>query len=452
MTEDNLDSLRARLEERERQLNAMHRISAALFSKTDLGSLIRETLHVSLQTVDADAGSILLYDKDSRKLVFRYVLGAAAPALTGTSVDPENSHGKAATVFRTGQSLITLSTRTDSYDESVDRATGYHTDSILTVPLQNLGEPIGVMQAINKRHGVFDKEDQELLEIVSSFASTSIVNASLAQEAQMAAVAHAVGDLSHDIKNALTPIETAIDTMVQAFIEPMYADIDRLIQDWEKADSEKATALRDATELLREEYPYMQSSAKDGCADIKEMVGEIADYIKGTQSTHMEVADVRDALKERLQRLGVVARNRRVTIHMEEMEAVPSFAFDRRLLGRAVFNLVNNALMAISDAVKKSVIEYRPFHIWVRTYAVTDGAFPEGGYCRIEVQDDGPGIPPYVKESLFTPRAISTTPGGTGIGTRFVKDVVDKHGGMVGVDSEFGCGATFWMQLPLKQR
>ncbi len=88
------------------------------------------------------------------------------------------------------------------------------------------GKPLGVMQALNKTEGHFDEEDQELLEIVSSLAATSIVNARLAEEAQLAAVARAVGDLSHDIKNALTPVESMIDTTVEAFFEPMYQALD----------------------------------------------------------------------------------------------------------------------------------------------------------------------------------------------------------------------------------
>ena len=322
----------------------------------------------------------------------------------------------------------------------------------MTVPLMGAGdEPIGVLQALNKRRAHFDKDDVELLEIVGPLAATSIVNARLAQEAQLAAVAGAMGDLSHDIKNAMTPIETMVDTTIDAFIEPMYADIDTLIS----SKATDAQGVIDATTPLRDWYPEVRISVKDGCDDIREMVSEIADYIKGAQSTHIEIGDAKTVIEERLRRLRVVAQNRRVTIHLEAQPDLPEFRFDRRLLGRAVFNLVNNALGAVNDAVKKKVIELRPegFNIWTRLSAVTGGVFPDGDYCLIEVRDDGPGIPPRVKDSLFTPKAISTTPGGTGIGTRFVKSVADAHGGEVGVDSEPGCGAKFWLKLrDLKKR
>ncbi len=451
MTEESVKALQARLEIRERQVNAMHQISAALFSKTSLDDLLRETLTVSLQTVEADAGSILLYDREKNVLVFRYVIGGATE-LIGREFDPRiDTTGNASRVFRTGHALITPDTSMSGHNPRFDKDTGYITKNMLTVPLKNMNETIGVMQALNRSTGQFDQDDQELLEIVSSLASTSIVNATLAQEAQLAAVARAVGDLGHDIKNALTPIETMVDTTVHAFIVPMFEEIDALAASWQESDPEKARMLLTQTQLLRDWYPEVQGSVKDGCSDIREMVSEIADYIKGVQATHFEENSLDEVIQERLRRLMVLARNRRVTLHLEDMTEIPVFAFDSRLLGRAIYNLVNNALGAINDSVKKKKLEMRAggFNIRIAATAMSEGVFPDGNYCRITVRDDGPGIPDDVKESLFTTKTISTTPGGTGIGTRFVKSVADAHHGTVGVISELGDGACFWIKLPL---
>lgn len=448
MTEDSLYALQQRLELRDRQIRAMHRISAALYSKNDLDALLRETLHVSLETVDADAGSILLYDMQRQKLIFRYVIGKTE--LIGREIDPQDEKAKAAEVFRTGNSLLTDTSRED-HNEDFDAATGYHTENLLTVPLKNMGgDSIGVMQALNKRHGHFDREDQELLEIVSSQAATYIVSARLAEEAQLAAVARAVGDLSHDIKNALTPVETGMDTLT-TLVMTMYEELDPLLRASEEAQPDVARAVRGTTQMLRDLYPEMAAGVKDGCTDIREMVGEIADYLKGTHSCNLQECRIKEVIEERLARLRVVAKRYRVTLHLHEVEDVPAFPFDKRQIGRAIYNLVNNALGAMDDAVKKHVLRLRDFNVWVRVTAKSEGEFPHGAYCLIEVRDDGPGVPPHVKSVLFTPQAISTTPGGTGIGTRFVKDVATEHGGEVGVESELGQGARFWIKLPLTQ-
>jgi signal transduction histidine kinase len=57
-------------------------------------------------------------------------------------------------------------------------------------------------------------------------------------------------------------------------------------------------------------------------------------------------------------------------------------------------------------------------------------------------------MPPEIRESLFTARTISRKAGGTGLGTKIVKDVVDAHGGQISVESVQGKGTTFRIALP----
>ena len=101
--EADLETIKQRLEMRERQIDAVHRISAALYSKNDLDALLRETLRVALETVEANAGSILLFDREKRKLVFRYVMGEKAAELVGVEIDPEDGRAKVAAAFRSGK-------------------------------------------------------------------------------------------------------------------------------------------------------------------------------------------------------------------------------------------------------------------------------------------------------------------------------------------------------------
>ena len=67
----------------------------------------------------------------------------------------------------------------------------------------------------------------------------------------------------------------------------------------------------------------------------------------------------------------------------------------------------------------------------------------------IRVADTGRGMPPEIRDSLFTKGAISGKSGGTGLGTKIVKDVVVAHGGTITVESEQGTGTTFTMELPV---
>ena len=60
-------------------------------------------------------------------------------------------------------------------------------------------------------------------------------------------------------------------------------------------------------------------------------------------------------------------------------------------------------------------------------------------------------MPPEIRDSLFTARAISRKVGGTGLGTKIVKDVVDAHKGHIDVESKIGEGTTFRLIFPVRQ-
>jgi signal transduction histidine kinase len=59
-------------------------------------------------------------------------------------------------------------------------------------------------------------------------------------------------------------------------------------------------------------------------------------------------------------------------------------------------------------------------------------------------------MPADIRDHLFTNRLVSSKTGGTGLGTKIIKEVVDMHGGRITVDSEPGRGTTFDIRLPIE--
>lgn len=75
-------------------------------------------------------------------------------------------------------------------------------------------------------------------------------------------------------------------------------------------------------------------------------------------------------------------------------------------------------------------------------------------FIRISVSDSGPGISKQASAKLFQKffqTSEGKSAGGTGLGLAIAKLIVESHGGLIGVDSELGQGATFWVELPVNK-
>ncbi|MCU0570435.1 MAG: sensor histidine kinase, partial [Oculatellaceae cyanobacterium Prado106] len=73
---------------------------------------------------------------------------------------------------------------------------------------------------------------------------------------------------------------------------------------------------------------------------------------------------------------------------------------------------------------------------------------------RCTVQDNGLGIPPEQCDKLFNPYFRGTAKGksvGLGLGLYLCQQIIQAHGGQIGVTSEVGQGTAFWFTLPIWQ-
>jgi len=74
-------------------------------------------------------------------------------------------------------------------------------------------------------------------------------------------------------------------------------------------------------------------------------------------------------------------------------------------------------------------------------------ALPAGRYVRLSVADQGPGIPPEHRQRIFDP-FFTTKEQGSGLGLSITYSIVNRHGGLIQVDSSPGAGTTFHVYLP----
>lgn len=407
-----LRQLEARLARRERELFAARRVSEELSRHGTVDELIGRALHISLEVVNARAGSVLLAEPITRQLVFRRSIGES-PVPSGTAIPWER--GIAGAVFHSGEPQIVRDVEHDQqHFQGIDRLTGYRTRNMIALPLKSWGgQPIGVLEVLNKVDAALDEDDLAILTIISALSATAIDQARLHEEARMAELARRLGEIGHDIKSLLMPV---------------FAGIDLLKADFESAE---ARALPQATRAGREEA---LSVLRGGIELVHQRAKDLADAVKGVgMPLELAPCDVHEVAHAVLEALRAVATRRGVALKLDRLEALPRIHADKARLHGALYNLVDNALPEVSSGGQVTIGGERDLP--------GDGLF-------LWVADTGRGMPREVRENLFTGRAKTTKIGGTGLGTRIVRAVVLEHGGHLTVDSEEGRGTRVTLWLP----
>ena len=435
-----LSDVEQQLLQRDRQLQAVVSMTHALQTHVMLDDLIRQAVLTSMATVDADACSLLLHDRDRKLLIFRHVEGAAKAVLTGVEIS--DAQGIAGAVFHSGIPRISHDVKTDrSHSGAIDAKTNYHTSSMVTVPLRAGGEEaIGVLQALNKHSGTFDEHDIAVLQVLSTQVAAAIITAQLNERAKAVTIVELMGQISHDIKNLLTPVSMAGQTL-----RLMLEDFSLHVREKLATSSPENAAVVDAIQLM---ISNIDEDAKemldilDESAQIAQLrAKEIADSVKGlTSPPEYSEADLNDVMQGVCRVLRVVAEQHGVSLR-EELGTLPIARLDTRRLYNAAYNLVNNALGATPAGGS----------VTVRTGFRRGGDFPEGNYVQMSVADTGHGMPPETANILFSGRVRSTKAGGTGLGTLVVRNVIDAHGGQLFVDSEQEKGTTITARIPLRE-
>ncbi len=422
MTADHstLDHIQQQLARRERELDAARTISQALFQHIHVEDLIDQALRTALEVVDAEAGSVLLADPESKTLVFYCSVGEK-PLPKGTAFPWDK--GLAGKAFQTGNAIVAGNVRGDQrHFQDIDEMTGYSTHDLIALPLKRWeGEPIGVMEVINRRDGMLNLDDVSILTIISAFTAISIEEAKLFEEARLAEVVRVLGDIGHDVKNMLMPVlcgASLLKNEVNEFFGPL-----------PHIDIVKAKA---SHEMCLEVIEMLQNNARR----IQDRVAEIAYCVKGLSSPPtFAPCQISQVLNGVIEVLRFPAEEKCITLSCEGLDELPQIEADERRLFNAFYNLVHNALAEVPSGGS----------ITVR------GNLPHSkDALLIEVIDTGAGMPKEILDSLFSSKTVSRKVGGTGLGTKIVKDVVEAHGGKVSVKSEVGKGTTFFVHLPLK--
>lgn len=143
--------------------------AAYIGEDTDVVGLISSVLQLALQAVQCEDGSLQLFDPERYELMFAAVIGASAYALRGYRI-PANE-GIAGKVLESGVPMLVPDVRKEQlWSPMVDRAVGFKTLSLLSVPVVVDGRVAAVIEVVNPTSGEpFTQQDLDILSLVSIF-------------------------------------------------------------------------------------------------------------------------------------------------------------------------------------------------------------------------------------------------------------------------------------------
>ncbi len=152
-------------------------ITTAISKELEVKPLLRKVMESVTQFLEADRSTLFLHDPRTNDLWSQVAQGVA-------EIRFPCHLGIAGSVFQSGETInIPDAYADDRFNPAFDKKTGYRTRTILCMPVQTkAGDPIGVIQVLNKAGGPFTQRDERRLEAFGAQAAIAIENARLFEE------------------------------------------------------------------------------------------------------------------------------------------------------------------------------------------------------------------------------------------------------------------------------
>jgi PAS domain S-box-containing protein len=188
-------------------------------------------------------------------------------------------------------------------------------------------------------------------------------------------------------------------------------------------------AIFNALEMLRREldHPLLEVLTEESDR-LNRIVADLLDFARPCEP-RFSGESIRKVINQALQSVDLASRH--IDVELQLSNEIDQLPMDGRLVRQLLINLFENAVQAMPVGGRLSIRTERT-----------------GDALRLSVSDNGPGVPPHLRERVFAP-FFTTKATGTGLGLAVVKRIAESHGGSVHLEPTLDVGAAFRVEIPL---
>ena len=400
-------------------LQVMYRTALAVSHTLDIDQLLHRIMELIFEWVEADRGCIMLIDPVAKSL---------EPKVRRTRekvrADEKITISKTILDYVTGRNegVLTSDARQDDRWNPGGSIVKLGVREAICVPMQGRYGVVGVIYIDTHitpqemiQQGSAEKFTEDHLKLMIAIAHQAALAvedtryySAMVQAERLAAMGQTIATLSHHIKNILQGIRGGSYLIEMGLTNEDPSVVRKGWKIVEKNQNKISALVMDMLTFSKRREPERAP------ADLNVVVGDIVELMNSR------------------------AEELNVELHWQPDESLEQMVFDAEGIGRAVLNVVTNALDAAHENEAGGAVN------------VSSGKSEDGGRVCIIVEDNGPGIPEEVKQNLFSPFVSSKGARGTGLGLAVSQKIFTEHGGQIVVeDLSARQGTRFKLEMPV---
>jgi sigma-B regulation protein RsbU (phosphoserine phosphatase) len=430
---------RETLERRLRELSVLHKASKSLAQGLDTDAFLNKILGLIRQEFGLDHLAVRLLQPDG-SLHIRCHVGLTQRYVEASALTPsrETFFGRC---FLDAQPLVVENIRDVIKESKVFKVLLENVSvmAFIHVPMMYEERPMGVLTAYATRGPMhFTKEFIDLFAALANQLALAVINAQLYTEVQAYSQA-----MEHKVQQRTIELVAANERL---------QELDRLKSEFLSTVSHELrtplTSIRSFSEILLRygvDDPAKRTKfltiINTESKRLTNMINELLDLSKieaGKVEFDLVSVDLAEILSECLEISQLLFEEKGVSLVMDVESGLPSVLVDHDRLHQIMTNLLANA-SNFSPEKGEVLVE----------------AKRKGDFAEVSVADQGPGIPEDRLPEIFEPFGQihdpqKKKPRGTGLGLKISKEIVNRMGGKIWVESVLGAGTTFFFTVPLK--